>query len=86
MDLTLLVEQLRLDTSRTGENNWSSPQWPGTSARNRAPSFLMRFEKAVQTLCDAGQVTYDLDICYSRSSANLRSLVEALAPRSLRLG
>jgi hypothetical protein len=57
----------------------------------------MQFEKAVQTLCDAGvdfvvigglaatlhgsaQVTYDLDICYSRASANLRRLVEALAP------
>jgi len=57
----------------------------------------MQFEKAVQTLCDAGvdfvviggvaatlhgspQVTYDLDICYSRASANLRRLVQALAP------
>src|SRR5712691_9374950 len=57
----------------------------------------MQFEKAVQTLCDAGvdfvvigglsatlhgsaQVTYDLDICYSRASANLRRLIQALAP------
>ena len=57
----------------------------------------MQFEKAVQTLCDAGvefvvigglsatfhgssQVTYDLDICYSRSSANLRLLASALGP------
>jgi hypothetical protein len=57
----------------------------------------MQFEKAVQTLCDAGvdfvligglsatlhgsaQVTYHLDLCYSRASANLRRLVEALAP------
>jgi hypothetical protein len=57
----------------------------------------MQFEKAVQTLCDAGvdfvviggvsatlhgsaQVTYDLDICYSRASANLRRLIEALTP------
>jgi hypothetical protein len=57
----------------------------------------MQFEKAVQTLCDAGvefvvigglsaalhgsaQVTYDLDICYSRSSSNLRLLAAALAP------
>jgi hypothetical protein len=57
----------------------------------------MQFEKAVQTLCDAGvefvvigglsaalhgsaQVTYDLDICYSRAPANLRQLAAALAP------
>lgn len=57
----------------------------------------MQFEKAVQTLCDAGvdfvvigglsatlhgsaRVTYDLDICYSRTSANLSRLVVALAP------
>jgi hypothetical protein len=56
----------------------------------------MQFEKAVQTLCDAGvdfvvirglaatfhgsaQVTYDLDICYARTPANLRKLVQALA-------
>jgi hypothetical protein len=57
----------------------------------------MQFEKAVQTLSDAGvefvvigglsaafhgstRVTYDLDICYSRTSANLRRLTSALAP------
>ncbi len=57
----------------------------------------MLFEKALQTLCDAGvdfvvigglsatfhgsaRVTYDLDICYSRESANLRRLASALAP------
>ena len=57
----------------------------------------MQFEKAVQTLFDAGvefvvigklsatfhdstRVTYDLDICYSRTSANLRRLTSALAP------
>ncbi len=57
----------------------------------------MQFEKAVQTLCDAGvefvvidglsatfhgsaQVTYDLDVCYSRSLANLRRLADSLAP------
>ena len=57
----------------------------------------MQFEKAVQTLCDAGvdfviiggvsatlhgsaTVTYDLDICYSRSSVNLERLAASLAP------
>ena len=57
----------------------------------------MQFEKAIQTLTDAGvdfviigglsatfhgsaRVTYDLDICYSRTSANLRVLAIALAP------
>ncbi len=57
----------------------------------------MQFERAVQTLCDAGvdfiiigglsatlhgsaQVTYDLDICYSRSPSNLLLLAKALAP------
>ncbi|MGP0074935.1 MAG: nucleotidyltransferase [Bryobacteraceae bacterium] len=56
----------------------------------------MQFEKAVQVLCDAGvdfvigglaatlhgsaQVTYDLEICYSRASTNLRRLTDALAP------
>ena len=57
----------------------------------------MQFEKAVQTLCDAGvefviigglsatfhgsaRVTYDLDICYSRTKDNLRRLAGALAP------
>ena len=56
----------------------------------------MQFEKAVQTLCDAGvefviigglsatfhgssRVTYDLDICYSRTTDNLRRLAGALA-------
>jgi hypothetical protein len=32
------------------------------------------------TLHGSAQVTYDLDICYSRTSANLRRLIEALAP------
>jgi hypothetical protein len=32
------------------------------------------------TLHGSAQVTYDLDICYSRASANLRRLIEALAP------
>jgi hypothetical protein len=32
------------------------------------------------TLHGSAQVTYDLDICYSRASANLRRLTEALAP------
>jgi hypothetical protein len=32
------------------------------------------------TLHGGAQVTYDLDICYSRASANLRRLIEALAP------
>jgi hypothetical protein len=32
------------------------------------------------TLHGSAQVTYDLDICYSRTSANLRWLIEALAP------
>ena len=56
----------------------------------------MQFERAVQTLCDAGvefviigglsatfhgssRVTYDLDICYSRTTDNLRRLAGALA-------
>jgi hypothetical protein len=32
------------------------------------------------TLHGSAQVTYDLNICYSRASANLRRLIEALAP------
>ena len=32
------------------------------------------------TLHGSAQVTYDLDICYSRASTNLRRLVEALSP------
>ena len=57
----------------------------------------MQFEKAIQSLTDAGvdfivigglsatfhgsaRVTYDLDICYSRASANLSRLTSALAP------
>ncbi len=32
------------------------------------------------TLHGSAQVTYDLDICYSRATANLRRLVLALAP------
>jgi hypothetical protein len=32
------------------------------------------------TLHGSARVTYDLDICYSRASANLRRLTEALAP------
>lgn len=57
----------------------------------------MQFEKAVQTLCDAGvdfvvigglaaslhgsaQLTYDLDICYSRNAGNVRRLAQVLAP------
>jgi hypothetical protein len=32
------------------------------------------------TLHGSAQVTYDLDICYSRTSSNLRHLTEALAP------
>ena len=32
------------------------------------------------TLHGSAQVTYDLDICYSRAYANLRRLIEALAP------
>ncbi len=57
----------------------------------------MQFERAVQTLSDAGvdfvvigglsatfhggaRVTYDLDICYSRASGNIRRLAAALAP------
>jgi hypothetical protein len=57
----------------------------------------MQFEKALQTLCDAGvefviiggvsatfhgsaRTIYDLDICYSRASSNLRRLASALAP------
>jgi hypothetical protein len=57
----------------------------------------MQFERAVQTLSDAGvefviigglsatfhgsaRITYDLDICYARTSANLRRLAAALAP------
>lgn len=57
----------------------------------------MQFQKAIQTLCDAGvefvvigglsatlhgsaRVTYDLDICYSRTPVNISRLAEALAP------
>ena len=32
------------------------------------------------TLHGSAQVTYDLDICYSRAPSNLRRLVEALSP------
>ena len=32
------------------------------------------------TLLGSSRVTYDLDICYSRTAANLRRLTEALAP------
>jgi hypothetical protein len=56
----------------------------------------MQFERALQTLADAGvdfvviggvsatihgsaRVTFDLDICFSRVSANLQRLVSALA-------
>ncbi len=43
------------------------------------------------TLHGSAQVTYDLDICYSRASANLRRLIEALAlfhprPRAFPIG
>src|SRR5277367_3511131 len=37
------------------------------------------------TLHGSAQVTYDLDICYSRVAVNLRRLVEALAPFHPRL-
>jgi predicted nucleotidyltransferase len=37
------------------------------------------------TLHGSARVTYDLDICYSRSSANLRRVVLALAPFHPRL-
>jgi hypothetical protein len=32
------------------------------------------------TLHGSARITYDLDICYSRASVNLRRLIEALAP------
>ena len=97
VDMTLLVEQLRLtpdERARKLESATVAMEQVRGIARKTA---LMQFNAASQTLSDASvefvvidglaatfhgsaTLTYDLDLCYSRSTANLRRLAAALAP------